>query len=178
MKKTYLWGLGLLLLGLSFLLDNSVVKLIQAIRFTGLDRAMIGFSNIGDKYVLLILLTLFLMYDKKKRKFVVPYWMTFVISLVAVAAFKTLIARDRPDTIISLIEETHFSFPSGHATIAFSSLPIVYKSFKQNKKFWLTYVLLIAGSRIYLGVHYLSDVVAGALLGLLIGMFVLKFTKN
>jgi len=58
-----------------------------------------------------------------------------------------------------------------HAAAAFSALPVLDLEFPKLKWFWLGFALLIALSRIYMGVHYFSDVVAGAFFGYLIGRF-------
>ena len=177
MKKAAYWGIGVFLLVLSVFLDKYVISLIGNIRTPLLDSAMKGFDYLGGKYVLLLLLTFLLFYDKSKRKWIVPWWVTFVLSLIAVYIIKLAISRERPEAI-AMIAIDGFSFPSGHATAAFSSIPLVYKLFKKMKIYWLVYVLLIAFSRIYLGVHYLSDVVAGALLGLIVGVLILKYCKR
>jgi undecaprenyl-diphosphatase len=90
---------------------------------------------------------------------------------------KLIIARDRPELVSRLVVESGFSFPSGHATTAFAAFPIlaivVYYSSRIPKvlKYILILILaifplVVAFSRLYLGVHYLSDVVAGAIVGL------------
>jgi undecaprenyl-diphosphatase len=62
-----------------------------------------------------------------------------------------------------------YSFPSGHAAASFVAAYLLSK--KDKKRAWVYYVvaLLISFSRIYLGKHYPSDVLAGALIGTLIG---------
>lgn len=90
---------------------------------------------------------------------------------------KLIIARDRPELVSRLVTESGFSFPSGHATIAFVAFPIlaivVYYSSRIPKAFkyililiLVTFPFVVAFSRLYLGVHYLTDVVAGAMVGL------------
>ena len=82
-------------------------------------------------------------------------------------------ARSRPaleaGAIIVGDGRTDFSFPSGHATIAWAMAVVLSR--KEPKWRWLFYTLaiLISFSRIYLGKHYPLDVVAGALLGAVIG---------
>jgi undecaprenyl-diphosphatase len=90
---------------------------------------------------------------------------------------KLIIARDRPELVSRLIIESGFSFPSGHATTAFVAFPILaivlfYSSqIPKFLKFFLILILsifpfIVAFSRLYLGVHYFTDVVAGAIVGL------------
>jgi undecaprenyl-diphosphatase len=87
---------------------------------------------------------------------------------------KLIVQRARPEN--SLITETGFSFPSGHATmslILFTLLLLTFKNdIKNNALKWvfivcnITLILLIGLSRIYLNVHWFSDVIGGFALGL------------
>src|SRR3989344_1218845 len=148
MKKSMYWGLGIFLLVLSLFIDNYVTEFVNLLRNPFLDAAMRGFSSIFSRVIMLLLLTFFLFYDRSKRKWIVPWWVTYFVSLAVVYVIKLAISRERPDAI-ALVVADGFSFPSGHATAAFSSLPLVFRSFKKMKVYWLVYVLLIAVSRIY-----------------------------
>lgn len=101
--------------------------------------------------------------------------------LVATQAFtyfaKILFHRDRPSEVLHTVIEDSFSFPSGHATSAAFVAGILVYVFLQAKKrsprekysailLGLLFVVAIDFSRLYLGVHYLTDVVAGNMVGL------------
>ncbi len=112
----------------------------------------------------------------KKSIYIIPFWLTVFISEALTFIGKITFQRPRPD--ISYYIESSFSFPSGHATIAVAFYGfLTYLLLRETNK-WkqktnilfsgLTIILLIGLSRLYLGVHYLSDVWAGYLSGLLI----------
>ena len=69
---------------------------------------------------------------------------------------------------------TDFSFPSGHASSSFAAALTIYFYFKGMGIFFLVVAILIAISRIYHFVHYPSDVIIGAILGIIIAIV----TKN
>jgi undecaprenyl-diphosphatase len=89
---------------------------------------------------------------------------------------KELVHRTRPSQVIGLIDAQQFSFPSGHAMVAAAFyLYLAYLSWRLVRGWWrgllvvglIVLVLLIGLSRLYLEAHYLSDVIAGYLAGLL-----------
>jgi len=90
---------------------------------------------------------------------------------------KIITAQPRPEGIIIMENEPSYSFPSGHATITagFTAYAWLAKTISKNFKYFLVVLTaLTAISRIYLGVHFISDVIAGLLLGTIIGWFVYK----
>ncbi len=113
------------------------------------------------------------------------------LSALVNLGFKVLINRSRPD-ILRLIEISGLSYPSGHSMAAMSFygffIYLCYRSFKFKNKYIIVslcsiLIVLIGFSRIYLGVHYASDVLGGFSLGLLwLGIFTWivdkKYRKN
>lgn len=109
----------------------------------------------------------------KQRQYIIPLILTLAGSEILVTAGKLILRRERPNFAIYF--ENSFSFPSGHASLAFAFYGfIAYILIKNYKRKWhkiiifliaLTLILLIGFSRLYLGVHYLSDVWGGFLVG-------------
>ncbi|MBI4919864.1 LssY C-terminal domain-containing protein [Candidatus Azambacteria bacterium] len=125
----------------------------------------------------------------KKRIYLLPLWVTLAGSELFNSLGKLAFHRPRPDA--SLYIEDTFSFPSGHSTIAVAFYGfLIYILFRHIKKwkykvnvlfFGIILILAIGLSRIYLGVHFLSDVWGGYLLGalwLLIGITVSEWLRH
>ena len=107
-------------------------------------------------------------------------------SVIINSIFKRIIRRERP-IVLHLIEETGFSFPSGHSMAAMSFYGfLIYLIAKSNfnkytKIIYIsllsTIIILVGISRIYLGVHYASDIIGGYLTSI-IYMFIYIFTVD
>lgn len=119
------------------------------------------------------------------RLYFLPALLVVVASGVGAQIVKRLIPRERPSNLPGAIvapDERIFynSFPSGHATTSFAMAMYVW-SITRGTRYrsfgWAAWVLaaLVALSRIYRGVHYPSDVIAGAALGAAIGWICLRF---
>lgn len=130
-------------------------------------------SELGGWKVLLVLATiLFFSRKKELRSLGILLLIGIIASYAIVFILKIWIARPRPALLLPninlLIQDTGFSFPSGHATNAFMAATLL---FTYSKKLYYLYIAAIgvAFSRIYLGVHFPSDVIAGALMGIILG---------
>lgn len=113
--------------------------------------------------------------QKTDRKFILYSLFVFGISYVInELVFKNIFQRMRPDDLISINCPADFSFPSTHAVTAFAAATIIGNFDK--KRAWLYYLVafFIALSRIYLGCHYLFDVITGSLIGFLLAKIILK----
>jgi membrane-associated phospholipid phosphatase len=97
-------------------------------------------------------------------------------SAMTTAILKIILERARPPLQFMLYPETGFSFPSGHATAAMALYGfLLYTIYKHDKHYLKkpfiillsALIILVGVSRLYLGVHYLSDVLAGYAVGLI-----------
>lgn len=167
------------------LIDMRVHDWFLAVRDEDLTQLFRFITLLGDSVLILptaIIISMFL-YLKKHNKFIIPFWATLIGAGVTTFILKIITARPRP--LDALIFENDFSFPSGHATIAVAFYGfLVFMVMRYPRQFiWKNIfvsigaiiILLIGLSRLYLGVHYLSDVMAGYLvgtMGLLLGIYI------
>ena len=153
------------------LIDSVVMNFVRSIQFPFL----IGFSNaiswIFDPVVIILfsLIISLILYFKKFKKEGIFFALTILITGLFIKIAKWIFQRARP--ISTLIEESGFSFPSGHTTMALVFFGLVAYLFVSKKnRFGAMLVavgltLLIGFTRIYLQVHWLTDVVGGFVLG-------------
>lgn len=155
-------------------LDHAVLTLLQQLRFPALDRFMVGVSQLGDVAVIGPLSAAILIYFAARKQWIAAgHWLSAAaFAAVAQWGLKLLFASDRPMEIYS--GAAHYAFPSGHAinaSVIFGLLAIMLAQGSNTKRWsiYATTAVLIIGigfSRLYLGAHWLSDVLAGLGLGL------------
>ena len=136
------------------------------------NRIMIFFTNLGDNGIIWIAIALILFLNRKYRKIGLFSIISLIICALAVnVILKPLIHRPRPfsklaDIILLIKAPKDYSFPSGHTATSFV---MVYIFFRHIKKYFIPVFItgiLIAFSRMYLSVHFPSDIIAGIIIGI------------
>ncbi len=200
---TYLLFL-VVLLGFSYILlgfdatdkiDGKIQESIFSLRGDALTQVMIYITNFADTIIIFSLSFLIFLYFifRKKYEFLFGFLTSSVVAALIFYFVKLLFAKARPSSENALIVINGFSFPSGHTMIAVAFYGIlayfVFVSSKNNFEkaaailISVAIMLLIAFSRVYLGVHWPSDVFAsfifsGIWLGFLIHLLELKRNKK
>lgn len=156
--------------------DFQILDFIQAhLRCSFLDTTMPMITKLGDAGLIWIVLAIVLLLFPKTRKAGMAVAAGLVLeALCCNVVLKPLVARTRPYDVNSAVQlliakQVDYSFPSGHTAAAFAGTSALY--FSKSRGFIPALVLsvLIAFSRLYLYVHYPTDILGGALLGTLAG---------
>ncbi len=176
MKNFTLYIIGIVLVAASFFLDKVALNFFQFIQNDFVAALMSVVTALGSSLSVVILTTLIFMFSKKNRKYLPVLWITLIIGYLLTSLLKALTARERPESL--LIAETGFSFPSGHSVAVFAPFVLIKKHFPELRLYWIVLAVIVLFSRLYLGAHYLSDVIAGALIGYAVGDLVIMASNK
>ncbi|SFB33641.1 undecaprenyl-diphosphatase [Acetitomaculum ruminis DSM 5522] len=165
-------------------LEFAILDALQTIHTPLLDSIMIFITKLGNGGMIMIAFTILLLIIPKTRKTGMVLLAALVLeALVTNLCLKPLVARIRPYEIkegikLLISAPVDYSFPSGHTAAGFA---LVSALFFEKKKIWIPVFLLafiIAFSRLYLYVHYPSDVLCGAIIGIISGFFAKKIVEK
>ena len=155
--------------------EGSILLWIQENLRGFLDAPMRIITTLGNTGIFWIVLTVLLLIFKKTRKPALNAALSMILALLAVnIIIKPLVGRIRPYEVIEglsilVAKESEFSFPSGHASNSLSCAWVLFRMLP--KKYGvpaLVLAILIALSRLYVGVHYPTDVICGAIIGVVL----------
>ena len=146
----------------SYLISDSITPIVKFI------------TNLGGT-ICLVSVAAILFIIIKNKKIGIAIWINLIVVAVLNIILKGILQRPRP-TEYRIINESGYSFPSGHSMVSMAFYGfIIYLAFKYIKNKYLKWGIisilgiligLIGMSRIYLGVHYTSDVLAGFLVSI------------
>ncbi len=167
-------------------IDLYIFNLINGLAFKWYWLDFFGFVIAKySEYILVLVLALFLAINFKK------YWRMILEAVIAAAFTRFVLAeiirwlwfRPRPfvaNSVNLLVDYNakEASFPSGHASFYFALSMIVYF---YNKKIGIIFYiasLIIVLDRVFVGIHWPSDILAGAIIGILVGLFLNRIFKK
>ncbi|MBR1876428.1 MAG: phosphatase PAP2 family protein [Lachnospiraceae bacterium] len=167
-------------------MEAQILLFIQEnIRNEVLDPIMLAITSLGNAGIVWIIISLILLIIKKTRKIGICCAVALILQLTLInGILKNIVGRIRPYEVIDGLNclvgvQKDPSFPSGHTTSSFAVAWIIFK--KLPKKFGIPALILaalIALSRLYVGVHYPTDVLAGVFIGILLGILAIIITDR
>jgi len=159
----------------TLIFDNNIHDYILSIRSTKLTNIFKTITSFGGSTCLLLLSTILFILIKNKKisiNIVLNLLIIFLLNQVT----KSIFLRERPIGI-GLIDESGYSYPSGHAMVSLAyygyliyliNKTNIIKIIKITSTVILTLLIISIGlSRIYIGVHYLTDIIGGFLLAII-----------
>lgn len=165
--------------------DNFVYNLVRSLECGFFDKYFVFITRFGNIDVVIgVLLILILIFRNRHAIMVTGL---AINSAITNTILKLIIRRERPK-VLKLIVQGGYSYPSGHSMISMSIYGyLFYLAITKIRNKYLKYlfsiilgifILSIGVSRIYVGVHYASDVLGGFVFALLEFMLIVKFTKK
>lgn len=158
--------------------EQALVWIAENVRCAVLDPFMKLYTQLGNTGMLFIVLGVLMLFFKQTRKAGLSALCAMLIGLIVVNfTIKPLVSRSRPWLVIEnfanlVPEHDPNSFPSGHTNAAFAfALAVCMSAPKRWMKVTAVCMAVVMGlSRLYVGVHFPSDVLAGAVIGSLCGL--------
>ena len=170
--------------------ELNILDWFQTLHTPMMDKLMTSVTKLGDAGIFWIILTLIFLIIPKMRKTGVTMAAALIVDLLLCnVLLKNLVARTRPYDVNTTVELLvaklrDYSFPSGHSSASFAAATALYLGLSNicpAKKFWGVIALIgacvVAFARVYLFVHYPTDVLTGLVLGIIVGCIAWKIAK-
>lgn len=163
---------------------NILMWIQNNLRSDILDNIMKFVTTLGDAGIIWITLGIILLINSKTRKIGLTLLLALALtSFMGEAVIKNIVCRDRPflniEGIKLIIEApTSYSFPSGHTASSFAAATVLGYYFRKYAVVFYSFAALMAFSRLYLFVHYPTDILGGILLGICCSLIMIYTVKN
>lgn len=175
----------LVVCGLTTGFDNYVYNLVRSLECGFFDTYFVFVTRLGDVSVVIgILIILCLLFRNRHS---IMFILLGANSALTNKIIKHIIKRDRPD-VLKLVKQGGYSYPSGHSMISMTVygylLYLAFTKIKNSILKWFCSIILgililsIGVSRIYVGVHYASDVLGGFVLALIELLLIVNYSKK
>ncbi|MGN8046181.1 phosphatase PAP2 family protein [Bacillus sp. 22190] len=171
-------------------LDNQIILSFENIRLPFLNDVMLTLTDFGISALLVPIMLIFsvVLFMYKRYHSIMLLFLLYIAEKTVNHELKGLFARERP-SFDHLVNETYYSFPSGHSMNAATIYPFIAYLFiemvpwlkKRQKAVYMVtgcYVLMIGISRMYIGVHYVTDVAGGFAIGLALFLICKKIDEK
>ena len=164
-------------------LELDILNSIHGISSPLMDSVMQATAYVTEHGAIWILLSCILVCTKRYRHAGVAMLVCMLVaSILCDEVLKPLICRERPvdlcDFDLIIDPPTSYSFPSGHSTVAFATATALFLHHRREGCILYVCASFVAFSRLYLFVHWPTDVIAGALLGITVSIAVVWLLRR
>ena len=167
-----------------FAWDESVMLAVHSLSRPWLDTLFTAITHTADIWILIPLaITVVVLWRRSEKTTAALVVTSLAAGFILSTLFKVQYARPRPDVFPPLVVEHSYSFPSGHtmAAVSFYGLLAILLWQRGHRLLAVVaalWVLLVAFSRVYLGAHYPSDVLASLALGIILLFMIMIIDKR
>lgn len=164
--------------------EHDLLVSLQSLRSPFMDWLMAFLSDISHNGYLFIGIGVVLLFFRKTRKIGIETLLSIALAyILANLIIKNIVARPRPymvfPDLVPLVPKPHdTSFPSGHTVIAFAASTAIFLNRKKIGILALIFAAAVGFSRLYNQVHFPTDVLAGAVIGVVMAMLVHYFVYD
>ncbi len=164
-------------------IEFDILFYLQSLHNPILDKIMVNITSLGNLGAIWFIISIVLMIIKRYRRYGVLLFVTLALTgCLGSFVIKPLIARSRPCDVFKEVDilirhPGGFSFPSGHTYLSFAAATVICFMNKKLGILAFIFAVVMGFSRMYLFVHFPSDVVAGALLGVVVALFNISIYK-
>ncbi|MGA2884352.1 MAG: phosphatase PAP2 family protein [Halobacteriota archaeon] len=156
--------------------DYDATHFIRGLNNGGFLNTLFWWITFTGSFTFMVLITIAL-YLAGARKEALVFAVIFIITNAVGFGLKYAIARPRPSDL-GVKPEAEPSFPSAHTANAFAFATTLSSYHRKFTVAMFAWALLVGFSRIYLGLHYFTDVIGGAILGIIVSLVVTRAAKR
>lgn len=177
--------MALVIFGKMSFFDQYFYELVRKLESQFFDNYFVLVTRLGNTLTIVVVVVLFMLLFRNKNSIILG--LLTMNSAISNTVIKHIIRRERP-VGLKLVEQGGYSFPSGHTMIAVAVYgyllylvwtKITNKYLKYGLSILLSILIISIGiSRVYVGVHFMSDVVAGFILSIIQVVLLIDFTNE